>query len=337
MAIVRLAFSPSPIRSRQRTPEAIDALHALGLKIIMLTGDNRTHRRSRRAQARHRRSRSRSRAAATKIEIVQQLAEAGRQSWRWPATASTTRPRWPQPMSASPWAPAPMSRWKAPGITLVKGDLRGIAKAIHLSRAMMRNIRQNLFFAFIYNALGVPIAAGLLYPFFGTLAQPHDRRRGHELQFRLGHRQRAALARSKVMIRVRHGLLPRLRQILCYKFSMLSRFAIVCSIGAALLQASVAAPTVPCCSHPDSHADSHQASLSDGGCGAMTCCVISDRTAEKPITPAPSANELSSFPPPVCLVSPIDFHTSPQVTRVARAHPVAHSPPPLALSCIFLI
>jgi Cu+-exporting ATPase len=58
------------------------------------------------------------------------------------------------------------------GVTLVKGDLNGIVKAIHLSRAVMRNIRQNLFFAFIYNALGVPVAAGLLYPLFGILLSP---------------------------------------------------------------------------------------------------------------------------------------------------------------------
>jgi len=58
------------------------------------------------------------------------------------------------------------------GVTLVQGDLRAIAKAIHLSRATLRNIRQNLFFAFIYNALGIPIAAGLLYPFFGLLLSP---------------------------------------------------------------------------------------------------------------------------------------------------------------------
>ena len=57
-------------------------------------------------------------------------------------------------------------------ITLVRGDLRGIAKAIRLSRATMRNIRQNLFFAFLYNALGIPVAAGLLYPFFGLLLSP---------------------------------------------------------------------------------------------------------------------------------------------------------------------
>ena len=58
------------------------------------------------------------------------------------------------------------------GVTLVKGDLRGIVRARRLSRATMRNIRQNLFFAFIYNVLGVPIAAGVLYPFFGLLLSP---------------------------------------------------------------------------------------------------------------------------------------------------------------------
>ena len=58
------------------------------------------------------------------------------------------------------------------GITLVKGDLNGIVKAIKLSRSVMGNIRQNLFFAFIYNALGIPIAAGILYPFTGFLLNP---------------------------------------------------------------------------------------------------------------------------------------------------------------------
>jgi Cu+-exporting ATPase len=57
-------------------------------------------------------------------------------------------------------------------ITLVKGDLRGIVRALVLSRATMRNIRQNLFFAFIYNTVGVPVAAGVLYPFFGLLLSP---------------------------------------------------------------------------------------------------------------------------------------------------------------------
>jgi Cu+-exporting ATPase len=58
------------------------------------------------------------------------------------------------------------------GVTLVRGDLRGIARARRLSRATMRNIKQNLFFAFVYNSLGVPIAAGVLYPVFGLLLSP---------------------------------------------------------------------------------------------------------------------------------------------------------------------
>jgi Cu+-exporting ATPase len=58
------------------------------------------------------------------------------------------------------------------GVTLVKGDLTGIVRAIKLSRATMKNIRQNLFFAFIYNSIGVPVAAGVLYPVFGILLSP---------------------------------------------------------------------------------------------------------------------------------------------------------------------
>ena len=91
---------------------------------------------------------------------------------RWPATASTTPRRWRRPTSASPWAPAPTWRSRAPGFTLVKGDLDGIVRARRLSLATMRNIRQNLFFALVYNAAGVPIAAGILYPFLGILISP---------------------------------------------------------------------------------------------------------------------------------------------------------------------
>jgi Cu+-exporting ATPase len=58
------------------------------------------------------------------------------------------------------------------GVVLVKGDLRGIVRARRLSRATLRNVRQNLFFAFVYNALGVPVAAGVLYPFTGLLLSP---------------------------------------------------------------------------------------------------------------------------------------------------------------------
>ena len=57
-------------------------------------------------------------------------------------------------------------------MTLVRGDLSGIVRALHLSRATMRNIRQNLFFAFIYNIIGIPIAAGVLYPWFGLMLNP---------------------------------------------------------------------------------------------------------------------------------------------------------------------
>jgi P-type Cu+ transporter len=66
----------------------------------------------------------------------------------------------------------PTSAAASAGVTLLKGDLTGIVKARHLSQATMRNIRQNLFFAFIYNAAGVPIAAGVLYPTFGILLSP---------------------------------------------------------------------------------------------------------------------------------------------------------------------
>ena len=79
-------------------------------------------------------------------------------------------------------------------VTLVKGDLGGIERAVRLSRDVMCNIRQNLFFAFAYNALGVPIAAGILYPLAGMLLEPDDRRRRDERQQRLGDRQRAAAA-----------------------------------------------------------------------------------------------------------------------------------------------
>ena len=67
------------------------------------------------------------------------------------------------------------------GATLIHGDLRAIVRFRRLSEGVMRNIRQNLFFAFVYNVLGVPIAAGILYPFFGVSAQPDDRGGGDEL------------------------------------------------------------------------------------------------------------------------------------------------------------
>ena len=72
------------------------------------------------------------------------------------------------------------------GVTLVKGDLRGIVRARRLSRATMRNIRQNLFFAFVYNALGVPIAAGRVVSVVRYAAESDDRERGDDVQFGVG-------------------------------------------------------------------------------------------------------------------------------------------------------
>ena len=85
------------------------------------------------------------------------------------------------------------------GITLVKGDLTGILRARKLSQATLRNIRQNLFFAFVYNAIGVPIAAGILVSVFWRSAQPHLRRRRHEFQLGLGNHECAAFAECKVV------------------------------------------------------------------------------------------------------------------------------------------
>ena len=80
------------------------------------------------------------------------------------------------------------------GVTLLKGDLRGIVRARRLSRATMRNIRQNLFLAFVYNAVGVPVAAGVLYPFFGCADQPDLGQRGDDAELGVGHRECAAAA-----------------------------------------------------------------------------------------------------------------------------------------------
>ena len=85
------------------------------------------------------------------------------------------------------------------GITLLQGDLRGVARARALSRATMRNIRQNLFFAFAYNSLGVPIAAGVLYPVLRIAAQSDDRQRGDDVQLGVRDHERAALASCEAM------------------------------------------------------------------------------------------------------------------------------------------
>ena len=157
-----------PIKPTSR--EAVRELHEMGLKIIMCTGDNR-----RTAESVARELGIDEFKAEVmpdeKIEIVRDLksegaivAMAGDGINDAPALAAAD-------VGIAMGTGTDVAIESA-GITLVKGDLMGIVKAIHVSRAVMRNIRQNLFFAFIYNALGVPIAAGVLYPFFGLVLSP---------------------------------------------------------------------------------------------------------------------------------------------------------------------
>jgi Cu+-exporting ATPase len=155
---------------KQSTAGAIEHLHQLGLRVIMLTGDNQRT----------------ARAVAEKLDIdeveagvepqhknerVRKLREQGR------VVAMAGDGINDAPALAAADVGIAMGTgtdvaMESADITLLKGDLRGIEKTIRLSRAMMRNIRQNLFFAFIYNAIGIPVAGGLLYPFFGILLSP---------------------------------------------------------------------------------------------------------------------------------------------------------------------
>ena len=155
---------------KETTPGAIEALHGLGVEVIMATGDNRKTAEAVAKELKIDRVMAEL-APREKNEIVRTLrnenkvvAMAGDGINDAPALAEAD-------VGIAMATGADVAVQSA-GITLVKGDLRGIVKSIALSRAVMRNIRQNLFFAFIYNAIGVPIAAGLLYPFTGLLLSP---------------------------------------------------------------------------------------------------------------------------------------------------------------------
>jgi Cu+-exporting ATPase len=152
------------------TPEAIAQLHKLGLKIIMLTGDN-----ERTANTVAKKLGLAQVEAGVepqhKHERIQQLRQQG-QFVAMAGDGINDAPALAAAHVGIAMGTGTDVAMESAGITLVKGDLRGIVKAFTLSRSMMRNIRQNLFFAFIYNTLGIPVAAGLLYPFFGLLLSP---------------------------------------------------------------------------------------------------------------------------------------------------------------------
>ncbi len=155
---------------KESTAEAIAMLHGLGVRLVMATGDNR-HTAEAVARKLGLDDFEAEVEPADKIKKVNALKQGG-QVVAMAGDGVNDAPALAAADVGIAMGTGTDVAMESAGITLIKGDLRGIAKAIQLSRATMRNIRQNLFFAFIYNALGVPLAAGILYPFFGTLLSP---------------------------------------------------------------------------------------------------------------------------------------------------------------------
>ena len=155
---------------KETTLEAIKAFHADGIRVVMLTGDNKTT-----AETVAKKLGIDNVVAGVlpdqKSEVVKRLQSEG----RFVAMAGdgiNDAPALAQARVGIAMGTGTDVAMQSAGVTLVKGDLRGILRARHLSRATMKNIKQNLFFAFVYNALGIPVAAGVLYPFFGILLSP---------------------------------------------------------------------------------------------------------------------------------------------------------------------
>ena len=150
--------------------QAVQTLQAAGLELVMITGDSRAT-----AEVVARKL-GITRVMAEvmpqqKVEIVKQLQAEGR-IVAMAGDGINDAPALAQAQVGIAMGTGTDVAMESAGVTLIKGDLNGLVRARHLSQATMRNIRQNLFFAFIYNMLGVPVAAGLLYPFFGVLLSP---------------------------------------------------------------------------------------------------------------------------------------------------------------------
>jgi P-type Cu+ transporter len=155
---------------KQTTPEAIKQLHEEGIRIVMLTGDSRTT-----AEAVARKLNIDELVAEVmpnqKVDAVKRFQAEGR-IVAMAGDGINDAPALAQAQVGIAMGTGTDVAMKSAGVTLVKGDLRGIVRARVLSRLTMGNIKQNLFFAFVYNSLGIPVAAGILYPFFGILLSP---------------------------------------------------------------------------------------------------------------------------------------------------------------------
>ena len=152
------------------TTEAVRDLHTLGIKLVMLTGDNR-----RTAAVVAKQLNLDAVEAeidpAGKVTQVKKLRAEGKHV-AMAGDGINDAPALSEAEVGIAMGTGTDVAMQSASVTLVRGDLRGIVKAIRLSRATMRNIRQNLCFAFLYNALGIPVAAGVLYPWFGLLLNP---------------------------------------------------------------------------------------------------------------------------------------------------------------------
>jgi len=155
---------------KETTPEAINLLHREGIRIVMLTGDSRTT-----AETVAKTLRIDEIVAEVlpdqKVEEIKRFQEEGH-IVAMAGDGINDAPALAQAHVGIAMGTGTDVAMESAGVTLVKGDLRGIVRARKLSRLTMRNIKQNLFWAFVYNSVGVPIAAGILYPFFGILLSP---------------------------------------------------------------------------------------------------------------------------------------------------------------------